>query len=47
MSSDDIMFYAQNKTYIDGLSKEPELCPDCTRQLDSHTSDSSVCISPW
>ena len=47
MSSDDIKFYDENKEYFDDLSKEPKLCPDCTRRLDLHTNDISVCKSPW
>lgn len=47
MSSDERKFYDENREYVDDLSKEPKLCPDCTRRLDLHANDSSVCKSPW
>ena len=47
MSSDVRKFYDENREYVDDLSKEQKLCSDCTRRLDLHENDNSVCKSPW
>ena len=47
MLSDEKKFYDENKEYVNDLRKELPLCSKCTRRLDLHETDSSICESPW